>query len=111
MKYIYYDVGEQPQDACVVAHLRGSAANVILLDSGNFDRYRLGLPFDYAGGLCARTPARLRIPRDGHWYLVIDCGGYRHRVSVENVEVLTADRPHSAGEVEPDTPLVGANSE
>lgn len=110
MKYVYYDLGEQEQDACVVARLRGSAANVILLDPMNFDRYRLGLPFLYAGGLWARTPARLRIPRDGHWYLVIDCGGYRHRVQVDGVEVLTADRSSSAAEVEPASALVGVHA-
>jgi hypothetical protein len=110
MRFLYYDLDERPEGTWVVAHLHGSSANVILLDPVNFDRYRLGLPFLYAGGLWARTPARLRIPRDGHWYLVIDCGGYRHRVHVDGVEIVAADRGSSAVEAEDDTNLVGANA-
>lgn len=91
MRYLYYDLGEQEHDNWVVAHLRGSAANVILLDGPNFERYRFGRPFEYTGGLRTHTPARLQIPEDGHWYLVIDCGGYRHHVHPWNVEILTAD--------------------
>jgi len=64
MKYLYYDLGEQRQDSRVVAHLHGSAANVILVDPLNFDRYRFGQPFQYAGGFHTRTPARVRIPED-----------------------------------------------
>jgi hypothetical protein len=108
MKYLYYDLGERPQESWVVAHLRGSAANVILLDPLNFDRYRLSLPFLYAGGLYGRTPARLQIPRDGQWFLVIDCGGFTHRVQVERMEVLSPDRPPAG--IERDTDLVGANA-
>jgi uncharacterized protein DUF1883 len=108
MKYLYYDLGEQRQDSCVVAHLHGSAANVILVDPLNFDRYRFGQPFRYAGGLRTRTPARVRIPEDGHWYLVIDCGGYQHRVHATTIEIRAPDRSMTASES--DTTLVGANA-
>lgn len=108
MKYLYYDLGEQEQDSHVVTHLRGSAANVILLDPLNFDRYRFGEPFQYTGGLYTRTPARLRIPRNGHWYLVIDCGGYMHRVWTKDIEILKPDESPSASEA--DATLVGANA-
>ncbi|MGN6872404.1 MAG: DUF1883 domain-containing protein [Solirubrobacteraceae bacterium] len=106
MKYVYFDLGEQVRDSCVVAHLRGSAANVILLDPLNLDRYRFHQPFRYTGGLYARTPARLQIPHDGHWYLVIDCGGYSHNVWNENIEILTADESPTAPDA--GATLVGA---
>ena len=109
MKYYYYDLGEQQKGSCVVAYLRGSAANVILLDPLNFDRYRFGQPFRYArGGLFTRTPARLRIPRDGHWCLVVDCGGYSHQVRAEKLDILAPDESPMASEA--DTMLVGANA-
>jgi hypothetical protein len=108
MKYLYYDLGEQQQDGWVVAHLRGSAANVILLDAPNFDRYRFHQPFQYTGGLTARTPARLQIPQDGHWYLVIDCGGYPHHVWTENIEVLTPDKSSTVSDS--DATLAGAKA-
>lgn len=107
MKYLYYDLGEQQQDSCVVVHLRGSAANVILLDPVNFDRYRFHQPFQYTGGLNARTPARLQIPHDGRWYLVIDCGGYSHRAWNENIEIQTPEESATASDA--DTTPVGAN--
>jgi hypothetical protein len=90
MRYLYYELGEQQEESWVIAHLRGSAANVILLDPLNFDRYRFGEPFLYTGGLYTRTPVRLQIPHDGEWYLVIDCGGYQHHVRARNIEVLTS---------------------
>jgi len=108
MKYLYYDLGEQRQDSRVVAHLHGSAANVILVDPLNFDRYRFGQPFQYAGGFHTRTPARVRIPEDGHWYLVIDCGGYRHHVHAKTIEILAPDKSMTSSESE--TTLVGANA-
>lgn len=108
MKYLYYDLGDQQQDSHVIAHLRGSAANVILLDPLNFDCYRFGRPFLYTGGLYTRTPVRLRIPRDGHWYLVIDCGGYQHHVHPRNIEVLAPDESPTTDDAEM-TP-VGVNA-
>lgn len=108
MKYLYYDLGEQQEGSWVVAHLRGSAANVILLDPVSFERYRLGQPFRYAGGLCTRTPARVQIPEDGHWYLVIDCGGYSYGVHSERLDIVTPDESSVAPES--DTALAGANA-
>jgi hypothetical protein len=108
MKYLYWDLGAQKQHSRVVVHLRGSAANVILLDPQNFDRYRVHQPFQYTGGLHTRTPARVEIPHDGYWYLVIDCGGYTHHVWVENIEILPPDESPTASEA--DATLVGANA-
>jgi hypothetical protein len=108
MRYLYYDLGEQEQECGVVARLHGSSANVILVDSLNFDRYRLGRPFLYEGGFFTRTPARLQIPWTGHWYLIIDCGGYTHRVGIEKIDVLTPQS--SPTTTEPETPVVGATA-
>lgn len=108
MKYLYYDLGDQQQDSCVMAHLRGSAANVILLDAENYNRYRFGRPFLYVGGICGRSPVQLQVPRDGQWYLVIDCGGYKHRVSVDKVEVFPPGQ--SAPQTQADTTLIGAHA-
>ena len=106
MKYLYWDLGEQPEDGQVVVHLRGSAANVILLDPVNFDRYRYGLSFHYTGGLCTGTPVRLEIPKDGYWYLIIDCCGHEHHVEVKKIQILPADESQMAEEA--DNVLAGA---
>ncbi len=80
MKYSYYDLGEQPAGATVVVRLRGTAPNVILLDADNFVRYRTGASFRYSGGHSNRSPVGLQVPYDGHWYVVVDLGGYKGRV-------------------------------
>jgi hypothetical protein len=106
MKYLYWDLGEQQQDSQVVAHLRGLGGNVILLDPVNFDRYRHGLPFHYTGGLHTRTPVGLEVPHDGHWYLVIDCGGYRHQVEVKKIQILPPEGSPTTSEA--DSTFAGA---
>jgi hypothetical protein len=66
------------------------------------------MPFQYTGGLYARTPARLQIPHDGHWYLVIDCAGYARDVRAENIEIVTPDESSTASNA--DATLAGANA-
>lgn len=82
---------------------------MILIDPLNFDCYCLRQPFQYTGGLCTHTPARLQIPQDGHWYLVIDSGEYSHHVWTENIEILTPGEWPTVGDA--DTTLVGANAQ
>jgi hypothetical protein len=90
MKYTYYDLGERPAGTRVIVHLRGKAANVLLLDRVSFARYRGRQPFNYTGGLQVRSPARLTVPRDGRWFVVLDLGGYSGRTHA-SVEVLTPE--------------------
>lgn len=88
MKFTYYNLGEQPKGTTVSVKLSGTAANVILLDRANFARYRAREPFFYTGGLQVATPAELTVPRDDHWFIVLDLGGYSGRTHA-TVEVLT----------------------
>lgn len=52
-----------------------TGANVRLLDSINFDKYRRGQEHQYRGGLAQRSPVRIAIPSDGHWHAVVDMAG------------------------------------
>jgi hypothetical protein len=90
MRYAYNDLGEQPAGATVTVRLSGSASNVILLDRANYCRYRAGQPFLYTGGHYTRSPVHLEIPEEGHWYVIVDLGGYRGRVRA-NVAVDGGD--------------------
>jgi hypothetical protein len=93
MKYAYYDLGDVPAGRELSVNMSGSAANVILLDPRNFASYRRGKPFFYAaGGHCRRTPIQLTVPENGHWYLVLDTGGFRGRVR-GTVRVFEEDGP------------------
>jgi hypothetical protein len=51
-------------------------ANVRLLDDENFGHYQRGEKHRYHGGLAKESPLHLAAPRDGHWHVVIDLGGY-----------------------------------
>lgn len=74
MKFLHYDLNLQPGDAVEVT--LNKQANVRLLDSINYGRYRRGQKYTYYGGCATISPYRLSAPRPGHWHLVIDLGGY-----------------------------------
>jgi len=90
MRYGYRDLGTQHEGTRVVFQLQGSVANVLLVDERNYAFYRTGRPFLYTGGHYKSSPVELTIPEDGHWYAVVDLGGYRGKVRAR-VEVLAPD--------------------
>lgn len=74
MKFLHYEVNLNSSDAVRVT--LDKQANVRLLDSNNFQKYRNGQSHNYHGGLATRSPIVLRAPHAGHWHVVIDLGGY-----------------------------------
>lgn len=76
-KFLHTDLGHRQRGDVIEVTLAGSAANVRLLDSSNFQRYRQGREHRYHGGLAQRSPARLAIPSSGSWHLVVDMQGLR----------------------------------
>ena len=78
MNYLHKELEVGPQEVVEVA-LDGQA-NVMLMDSPNFDRYRKGEPYRYYGGLAKHSPARLLAPHRGRWNVVVDLGGYAGHV-------------------------------
>jgi hypothetical protein len=51
------------------------AANVLLMDSSNYDSYKQGRKYRYYGGYATKSPVRLSVPKHGHWHVVVDLGG------------------------------------
>jgi hypothetical protein len=94
MKYAHYDLGEQQEGTTVLIRLRGSAANVLLLDAVNFSCYARGEHFVFTGGFSRHSPVRLSVPHAGHWHVVLDLGGYRGHVR-GHVTVLTPENRES----------------
>lgn len=63
----------------VEVHLQ-HAADVFLVDSSNFQRYKSGQNFTYFGGHYTQTPVRISVNGSGRWYLIVHDGGqYRYR--------------------------------
>lgn len=76
MNFIVSDLGQRGRGDVVEVTL-SNGANVRLLDSANFGRYKRGDRHQFVGGLATKSPVRLAIPNGGHWYLVVDMQGLR----------------------------------
>lgn len=85
MKFQHYEFDAGPDN--VIRVTIDGQANVRLLDSINFQRYRSGQRHQFYGGLARQSPVDLRPPHYGHWHVAIDLGGYAGRVSTA-VELL-----------------------
>jgi len=75
-KFLHSNLGYRKRgDVLEVTLTRG--ANVRLLDSSNFSKYRRGEQHRYQGGLAKKSPVRIEIPSSGHWHAVVDMQGLR----------------------------------
>ena len=68
MQYVHSDLGQRKRGDVVEVVLKGSQANVLLLDSSNYQAFRGGRRFRGVGGLAKRSPVRLTVPRSGRWH-------------------------------------------
>lgn len=80
MQYIKHDLGQRTVGDTVEVTL-SHAANVRLLDSNNFQKYRGGHRHEFYGGYCERSPVTISIPRSDYWYVAVDLEGYAGQVS------------------------------
>lgn len=87
-----FDLGQRKHGEIVEVTLRGSAANVLLVDSTNKHNYEAGRRTSYIGGLVKRSPHRMVIPRAGHWYVLVTMDGLRGRTNAA-VRVLPGALP------------------
>ena len=73
MSYLHYKVrvGEGKR---IQVKLSGSA-NVRLLDTLNYFKYRAGKPYQSAGGTAAQTVVNLEPPHPGEWHVIVDLKG------------------------------------
>lgn len=86
MEHLYFDLKHQNKGAVAVVTL-DKQANVRLMTSSNYRSFKSGRRFRFHGGRATRSPARIPIPSNDHWYVVVDLGGLagriRARVSVQ----------------------------
>lgn len=92
MKYLVWDLKQQPRGTRVQVTLKGNAANVRLMDSSNYNNYKNGRNHRYTGGLVKKSPVTLGVPSSGHWYLVVDMQGLRGSTNA-SVQVLPSALP------------------
>lgn len=87
MNFLKYELNASVNE--VVEVELSSQANVRLLDATNFRRFQRGERHEFYGGLAKVSPIRIPVPRTGHWYVVVDLGGYAGSVRA-NVRLLAA---------------------
>lgn len=80
MQYQHYDLGHMSAGEVVEVALSGNAANVLLLDSSNLNKFKQGRQYHYFGGQQNRSVGHLQVPSSGHWHIVVHLGGYAGRV-------------------------------
>jgi hypothetical protein len=73
MNFLHADL--QLSEGDLVEVTLDHAANVQLLDTANFEQYKLGKPYQYHGGYAKESPVQIAAPAPGSWHLVIDLGG------------------------------------
>ena len=80
MNYLHHEFDAGPDDVLEVT-LQGRA-NVLLLDDENYEKYKAGYRHTATqGGWAKVSPVHFVPPRQGHWHVVIDLGGYPGKVT------------------------------
>ena len=92
MKYTVYNLGNLEKGNIVEVTLKGNAANVLLLNSSNYNNYKNGRRYKYYGGYVKSSPYRIVVPSNGRWFVVINLGGYNGQVR-SAVRVLPGAMP------------------
>lgn len=73
MEFIHMREYLNSGDVVVVSCSRKS--NVMLTNDINFNKYKYDKPYNYYGGAFTKYPAKIPVPRTGHWNITIDVGG------------------------------------
>ena len=70
MKYLYKEIQTTGCDSIQVV-LTGNAANVMVMDSTNFNNYKSGRRYRYHGGHFKKSPAIITPPHAGRWIVIV----------------------------------------
>lgn len=88
-----FDLKQLKAKSTVVVTLKGSAANVRLLDTSGYSAFKAGRSHNInGGGLVKKSPHRMVVPRSGHWYVTIDLMGMKPNARV-NASVTVEPPP------------------
>jgi hypothetical protein len=95
--FLSWDLGSRDKADVVEISVRGSTANVLLMESGDFSTFSPDGSYRWAyGGLGQRSRVHLTIPDGGHWYVVVRLGRVERETSVI-VRMLPKPLPLSGG--------------
>ncbi len=89
MNYLHWEFSAGPNS--VIEVTLDHQANVKLLDPINYQKYQKGQQYKYSGGLATTSPTHISPPRQDHWHLVVDLGGYAGRIRASARKLQEAD--------------------
>jgi hypothetical protein len=92
LNFTHYDLGNLEKGRIIEITLQGNSANVQLLDSNNFSKYKNGQRYQYIGGLAKQSPIRLQTTHSSHWHIAVDLRGMRGNVR-SSIRVLPPPLP------------------
>lgn len=76
MNFKAFDMGNCKAGEIIEVILKGDGVNVSIMDSPNYFEYKNGRKHKYIGGHIEKSPYKVMLPYDAHWYVAIDFGGY-----------------------------------
>ena len=90
-----YDL-EQQAAGTIVEIVLSCINNVRLMNHANYLQYVEGKPFKAIGGRVEKSPARMQIPANGHWHVVVDRIGFA-TLANSNVRAIPPQQGASTG--------------
>jgi len=100
-----YDLGQQ-SGGTVVEVVLSCINNIRLMDDANFALYSDSKNCKFIGGRAEKSPARLTIPKTGHWHIVVDKTGFE-TLANSNVRAIP---PQGMNAANSSAPRKAANS-
>ncbi len=73
MQHLHYELNLTITNTVVVT--LDKQANVLLMNSSNYNSFRRGSKYKYYGGQVTTSPYRISPPTAGSWHVVINLGG------------------------------------
>lgn len=82
MSHLHFPLNNQDKGKTIKATIQGTECNVLLMDTNNYNNYKMGRKFNYYGGHYKQSPVLIPIPHSAIWHVVIDGGKVRATVEV-----------------------------
>ncbi|HBF29711.1 DUF1883 domain-containing protein [Rhizobium sp.] len=85
-RFTHYDLKELRGGIILEVSL-SAINNVRLMTAPNFQRFKEGLDYKFAGGVAKKAPVKIVVPESAHWHLIVDMEGH-HGLADSAVKML-----------------------
>jgi hypothetical protein len=85
-RFTHYDLKEL-RGGTVLEISLSAINNVRLMTAPNFQRFKEGLDYKYAGGVAKKAPVKVVVPESAHWHLIVDMEGH-HGLAESSVKMV-----------------------